>query len=761
MKKIVTIIFAVMFAFYAEAQSSFDLRYEDATKYYRNGDYKTATELLQRALKSDNLTPLQKSQATLLLNSCQQEIEAARRLQFGRKNFDNLSYLGGKDSTYLNVASTNALRIVSSPSWVIPQVIEDLALFTIEENLSHEARTGVVEITLDKASTSYFYFSQQARPITSRMLNIHTEPGVVQLLVDNTMNTSPMSVMLSPGVHQIHARRNHFSSIDTTIVIEDDLNRDDIEMTLKLKREFATLTIDIKADNDEIDFISTATLTIDGKKVDLRPNIMGDYNDFKSIEFNTLYSDGTIPVLPIPHVIKITAPGYEDYEKILKNVWADKNYEIKAKLNPRVGFLQINDLYDAEGADIYIDDKIQKGVKVPCDSLVVTTGSHVVTFKKSGMISTAESYTIDVQEKKLSIIDLSMVGCDLYTFGGSLPVYATVSIDSVEIGKTPLIVSVTRGVHHLEIRKAGHLTLKEDFTAEGRNKTVLYEADMPETEHFLVKSDEDHLLIHIKQNKKTIVTGATTPSEVEIPISKKNYHIELTREGKTKTRVVYKGYFKFNDTKRNSRFFPSWSNYIFQFIEGQYAINGSSVMVFDKRYTMLGDASLFKFQLLKGLSTSVVRGKVFLADNNVDMHHSEGYALANSECKVLPAFSCLLINEEFRLGGAICSYVDVDVLASYTWYPNMSIFLPLSHVSGHDVFGGLEISSRFPVATLTLKLGYEALLGGQANVYDKRYSGRTKDQFVNTKMNFGQFIFGIGLSLSGKKSKGNNILRVF
>lgn len=767
MKKIILLTFTLCFAaLSAYAQSSFDLRYGEATNLFLRGDYTTAIEMLQRAL-GENVTQDQKAKANRLINQCRQEIEAAKKLNVGRKNFDNISFRGGSDSTFVNVPSHKAWYVVASPDWVEVRTEGDMIYFHIQENLTREERTGAVEITLDRTSTTYINFSQNARPVTRKVVNIHTEPQTVQVLVDRTtMNTSPMSIELPSGMHRIEASRNLYTKIDTTIFIDDDLKMETINLPLHLKREFATISVVITTEDGSDDILSTPMLTIDGKIVDLRPTVQGDYNDLKNIEFYSLYSNGTIPIQSGTHMIKVVTTGYEDNEYALKNVENDNDYTYRVSLKPKKGYLKINDMSEARGAEIIIDGKVRQDVTVPCDSLEVNTGSHVITFRKKGMISNMEQYPVEIVERKVSTIDVSMMGCDIYTFGGAIPAYATIYIDSVEVGRAPLTTTLTRGTHHVEIRKAGHLTVNEDLTVAGENDSVLFDREMPETMRFSVKADEDYLHVLITQKGKVIASGVRAPCEIDLPLSKQRYQIVLQRDKKKKLQTAYKDYFYFRRPERNSLHIQSWSDKVLQVIEAQYCVYSKPLMVYNKEYTHLGEGQFLKVQLFRGLSTSLLKGKIFLAnDRTTGLQVKEDVLLSGTAYQVLPAFSCLLINEEFRLGGAIIPYLDIDMLLAYTWYPKMCVFMPLSHVSGHDMFGGVEVSTRFPVATLTFKVGYEALVRGEANIYGKQiskdYNPKTKDCFVSSPMDYGQFVMGVSLSLTGIRSKGNNILRVW
>ena len=188
-----------------------------------------------------------------------------------------------------------------------------------------------------------------------------------------------------------------------------------------------------------------------------------------------------------------------------------------------------------------------------------------------------------------------------------------------------------------------------------------------------------------------------------------------------------------------------------------------------KSYRNLGNASFAKFRFFPGFSTSVLRGNLFLgSDERYPLYIKDktGDQLHPVEkVQLLPAISAFLINGEFRVGGAIIDYVDVNAVATYAWYPDVwRNFLPFSYVSGHDIFVGLEMSSRFPFFNVNLKTGLQMYKALEANLYAQglSQSREVKDNFVKQSMDYPyMFVMSVGFSLGGRDSKGNNILRVF
>ena len=192
----------------------------------------------------------------------------------------------------------------------------------------------------------------------------------------------------------------------------------------------------------------------------------------------------------------------------------------------------------------------------------------------------------------------------------------------------------------------------------------------------------------------------------------------------------------------------------------------------NKVFKNMGTLNFMKFKLFPGLSTSVAKGGLFMgADPEVPITYTKDNSGTGSvktgTYNYLPAISFLFINEEFRIGGAIFDYMDVNALATYAWYPDFikSIF-GFSHVVGHDIFIGAELSSRIPILNVSIRAGVQMYKGLTANIFDSSLSTSTdlsKSYIIMPVSGIPEsmFVISASFSLGGKDSKGNNILRVF
>lgn len=187
----------------------------------------------------------------------------------------------------------------------------------------------------------------------------------------------------------------------------------------------------------------------------------------------------------------------------------------------------------------------------------------------------------------------------------------------------------------------------------------------------------------------------------------------------------------------------------------------------------MGNVSLLKFRLFPGLSTSAVRSGFFLgSDTDIPIIYGTGdnaSVISDWNFNYLPAASVLFINGEFRMGGYITDYLQVNAVASYAWYPDvLKHFAPFSHIVGHDLFVGAEFSSHIRVINLNFKAGVQMYPGGlTANIYDNSKNTSRNDvidRFLILPIEGlppTSFVISVGIALGGTDSKGENTLRLF
>ncbi len=158
------------------------------------------------------------------------------------------------------------------------------------------------------------------------------------------------------------------------------------------------------------------------------------------------------------HEIKVTMDGYHDYSA-RKSVDPEETETINAILVAMPTKVQTGDLYvtsNPTGAEVFVD-KIDKGI-TPLTIHGLRAGDHIIKIAKSG-------YKDYVSTKGVSPNRVINIGANLMpkrggTSGGSVLVKASqegasVYIDDVLKGETPLVLSLDAGSYKVTVKKDG------------------------------------------------------------------------------------------------------------------------------------------------------------------------------------------------------------------------------------------------------------------------------------------------------------------
>ncbi|MBO4670960.1 MAG: hypothetical protein J5640_03860 [Bacteroidales bacterium] len=297
-------------------------------------------------------------------------------------------------------------------------------------------------------------------------------------------------------------------------------------------------------------------------------------------------------------------------------------------------------------------------------------------------------------------------------------------------------------------------------------------AQEPDSTFLHVKADERGLVLTVKDSRKadsTIVSNTILPADISVPLRKKPYYVELHRAGQSSP--AYRGIMYYDNPRKTSHFIQSWSRGGLQFVSFNNYFYGRPRATVGvpgpdgapaKTLSNIGYLNLFKFSLFPGFSTSLLKGTGFLGLDGKDLYtlNDAGGIIARPNPIILPAISVILINGEFRVGGALLTdYADASILASYAWYPDIyKDFVKFSYLTGHDVFVGLELSSRIPAVNYKLKAGLQ-MYPGLKTVSYKVANGVIGDfMTIDTAV---PNMFVVALEMSLGISKGENILRIF
>ena len=769
MKKLLSILIAalLLMPIAAYAQKSFDMRYNEAVEYYTTKQYDLAITTLEAAKKSPGVTRDQISKANMLINQCN---AAKRKLSDLNLSKEQVKFSGGSGKDSIYVTAGKAWTVTSKPDWITTSTEADVLFIEADANQESQERQGVVEVSMGKERTAYILVTQEKRSDVIRKVHIQSDPARAIVFIDQENGVLAENFYLPTGSHKIRLEKNGYEQKDTTIVVTAAASEDDLDFLLSLKPSFAMIQVNIAPEEGYV-FDAVPRMDISGRPVDLHPTLINSFNVDQNITYYELYENNIIPLQPGQYVIRVESEGFKMVAESVNLAKGEKmvlNFSLPA-IN---GLLSVQDAENAKGAKVFIDGK-EVG-EIPLYNLKVKAGNHKMKVEKDSFLPEKDEYQFTLNEEEMLTMNISMKRYSTYNLTSDPP-YCQVIVDGEKAGTTPLKLVLIEGSHTIRMEKEGYFAQEQGVDTDLVKEEQDINFTLPKTYPLLISSDLEGCNITISSGKDVLISDVKTPSTVEIPVSKKPYRIKLTRGNDFST--AYKGWFFYTKGQKDHLKLNTYSIEGFQGLGVNYYLKrpapyfGSTELA--KSYQRIGDASLAKMRLFDGLTTSVVKTTLFAETNPQENIHYPGKEVSGGDYKnisFIPALTILFLNGEFRVGGGVHNLGDVNLLATYAWYPNVSSFIPMTHMSGQDIFLGAEISSRIPIFNANIRFGLQSFYG-QANIC--RPTANTTASGGNAKSRFGdpvsyvvplsqaEFVVTIGFTLGTKDSKGNSVLRVF
>ena len=769
MKKLILLLFVFLLAAApAYAQKSFDMRYNEAVEYYTTKQFDKAIAVLDAAKKSPGVTKDQIAKANRLRSQCQASKQKLSDLNLSKESVFAPG-IGQVDSIY--VTAGKAWEVTSCPAWCDTWKEDDVLFIEVLPNKDSAPKKGIIEVSMGKERTAYILVSQEKRLDINCPVRVLTRPERAMIFIDSNQGMLSEDFVLAEGKHRIRIEKNGFERKDTTVVI-DQKNQDGAVFEFNLKPLFATISVDIKPE-DGYYFDVDPTLDISGNEVNLHPSIVKRFNVDQDISYYSLYDGNVIPLHPGQYVLRVGAQGFVSQKRNIEAVRAG-NQHFEFKLTPVTGSLSVSDEENAAGAVVFVDNR-EVGT-VPLDDVTLKTGSHMLRLEKPGHMTDYEEYEVEVIEGKNTEFKAVMQPFSEYSLT-SEPAYCKIYVDGEYAGTTPLRLRLREGEHKIHIEKNGYYPTDRYLTPTFETEVEEMQINLENAYPLLVSCDKDSIDVIISKgtgkNKVVYAEDIKTPATVQIPLSKTPYHIELVRSDK---KPAYKGNFLFSKKSSNKVKILTWADGTPFITANGFIVRPNNIETLPassgvlKPYQRVADATLSSMRLFPGMTTSLVKAGLFLQTDashitypasskyKEDLKFGDG---GYSDTMMIPALSILLINEEFRVGGAVLPFMDVDLLATYAWYPSLTKILPFSHMSGHDVFFGVEVSSRMKVFNVNVKAGMQGLFDGKANICRPGVTGVDGAYSIVDCSQPLQFVVTAGFTLGGGNCRGQNILRVF
>lgn len=754
-----------------------------AERKLKQDDFQGAIDIVKEHLSYRSLTSEQKERLNAYLTRIQKSRDDAYVFRVD-KNTLSVPFDSAQDSVEFMVGRLLKVEsATSSASWCkVGKVAENKIYLSISANGTKKPREAKITVygqdVKKKRGTKKLtvIVTQDLRPDTFKHLYVQTEPKWASIQVGTSPETFSAEWLgrVPSGACRIRVKKNQYQSVDTLVTVPDDFNADTLIVPIKLVPAFAKLQIQVEPEEGFSFFEGKPTLTVGGKVVNLDDKSRS-YDTAEDVRFGYLYSDNTIPVAVREKAYLEASAQHFDSKSWEGWVKVGEVVPVSLVLKARTGALTLTDEGNASDALVRLGS-IELGPVSGVQNKLVLEGTYPLILEKDGYMA-REDYVISVQKDRQSFQPVKMDRYrDVQFF--SNPSGAAVTVDGDTLGVTPslaipLIEREYGSPFDVRIRLQGYkeerLCMYIDSMKNGDSVSVSLEKTYP----FFLAADQDGLLVKLsrKRKGKTLIDvedHVRVNSQIEIPLQEEPYYLELIRPG-LKEGNAYRGWLSFNNPEKNSHKYYSFHETYAQAIAGELFLVGSGPYLLGrKEYRHWGNVYLGRLGLSTwGLSTSLLRGSFFLGTDKEQICNVNDISFETAH--FLPAISCAFINADFRMGVAVWEFIDANALLSYAWYPDLfRTIAGFSHVTGHDIFVGAEVSSRIPYFNVTLKAGLQLYRGLKANLYSKEIGGsstRVENQYVMVPLDGvvpeNQFVLSLCFALGGKNVKGNNILRLW
>lgn len=682
------------------------------------------------------------------------------------------------------VTSNNPWEVEYVPEWCeVVTKTNNYVLVKFYENATGAGREEQLRIVSGDLNQVVF-ITQDPMPIMEKekcrvFFRCIPENVRISILDSHVYNDlSSHSYDLKEGKHKVTFSKFGYKRLDTTFVIKPSQDNTLSVMDITMEPTFGILTPTVSLENTPLisDQMPEIRFYVDGQYVDLTDETRArSFDSDEGIIYSSLYKGGKIPLKPGAYTIKATAPHYQDYEKEIF-IREGETMPMDIKLELTAGYLTVHDMGNAEGAAIY---DLNSGVLLGTvgEKHKLTVGEHLIAINKPGYDCDNGMLTVDIKENAVVDAKVSMtrtVVCRVSTTNTMETVY--VNGEMIEFHPDFHEFLLKEGQKYdLKVTKEGFWPYTETFVVGPEEDTIRrFEGiTLKAASPIKIRTNEPGLTIslHRKDSEKdttnyAAVTLGQNQQEVSLEIPEGKYRILMKRDPAYSTvtnRRAYKGNLNFKGDKEEY-FFQTYPQVNFLAIGADLNLSniymGGDVIPTYQDLPYMGSAWFGQFRLIApGLSTCILKASVL---NSMKMGAPEEVEKEDKPTMMLGG-SALLLNYDFRVGGAFCQYGDVNLLLSYSWYPDVTKHLRFAHFSGHEAFGGVEISSRIKMFNVNIKAGL-MYLNGTRNFYKKgldSYTNDTERLFVRDPFKQTMFTVRAGFSLGSKKANGRNILRVF
>lgn len=768
--------------------------FKQAQEAYETGNDNTAKRLFQQIVNMP-AAPLELRDKAAAIISIIEERTVTVQTTSGpeihyTEKMTNISADG--DFREITVSSRSNWQITSIPSWCsIEEQSRKYIKIWCSENPTKGYRSGVIIITaagVDKL------INIEQKPGAEKKGRVYFKTNPHNTYIsssDGSTNYSSSPLVFGKGEYNITVSKDGYKSKDTLIVINEVADTTRI-IDVELEPIFGKL--EPLARSESGDIINDIELAIGIHKIDMKDLANShSFDDRADIRYYSLYKEGVIPLSPGDYNVTISAEGHRPVTRSV-HIDAGKVTRLEVPMEFIMSRIVVKNEKNAEGAEVHIP---QLGISgMIGDTLTVPVGRYDIEVKKEGYLLDVGILTAEVDREGVEVLEASMIR--------TVPIYISsvgggervkINGEQMNYQKPYHQFSLIDGEKYdIDVTKTGYWHIvkhvevtPQDTLFDFRNleftkiDTLRIDSDLPNLEIKLYRYGDPEQLDYA-EGAKTPEAGEKT--ELLVPYGKYKVILEDDDEIRKSRKLVYRGTFDFTE-KTKGKYFNSWMKDGFETMRF-LTVDGTLRPWFNSSspdyMSMPLKASIGEFAITRGLST------IYLTKGA--MIYTEGMHMPNDlpdghYTKLLPAIALPLTSWDFRIGGALYNYGDISFLASYTYYIDPDgiaqwvsdklikkeenkyegCLTDFDYFTGHDIFAGIEISSRFKCFNVYARAGVQYLKGDRYYSYFKWDEGYTDVSGYNTEsrlpVNQTTFIIAVGFNIGSTRAKGQNILRVF
>lgn len=756
-----------------------DELFVSAMELYTKGQYSKAKSQLQMIASMDSATSEMKLKAREIMDKCDKKLavineEAKKKLDLSTSSL-SFAYTGG--TAEIKVSANVAWSVYDRPEWckiVEMSTSSKTVKLSCDPNPVTSPREADIYIGVP-GNRKAVHIYQEAGMNTRGAAVFRTVPQNAYVEIDGgrLFGKSGQAFDIDAGTHTVTITKEGYETYNSTFVIKAGMTVDSKTFDINLVPKFGILVPHVTMEESEI--IVKPDIWIDNTYIDLTNwGVYSAQRNFDSLEgvmYYNLYKGDNIPLLPKNYKVTLKADGYRD---VVRYVDLRKNdtTHLDVQMELIAGYVHFENDGDADSAAVMVNGVCKGYVG---EEIRLPVGRTLIEITKPGFRCPEGIKEIDITEDVCLYEKVKMVKavpCRVSTTVGG----ETVTVDGeklpYQIGGYEF--TLLEGQHMMEITREGYWHIVKEFAVERTDTLKSFEnLAMEEVHPLSITLDERGLDVKLtsKDRKNDTQdygidpqrTSSNKRSEtlaLNVPYGK--YKVEVTRPNYPKSkRMAYKTTMNFKENKSKKKWQVWPSSYILG-IGGDYNLLYNATPAYETGLSgMYGSAYIGQLRICKGLSTNIIKAAAF-SNGDDTLFPAELPDELREQNKNLFAMSVVMLNGEFRIGGDICNYADVAAMVSYAWYPQMVTFLPLSHMSGHDIFVGVELSSFLPIFNVNVKVGLQNFIGNR-NFYAPSATDRSvsKESFVIQPYNTTAFVVSVGFSLGGWDAKGKNLIRVF